>query len=77
MRSLPIFSFAVAAFVAAQGAAAPAQTNYPNHPIQLVVTVPPGDHRINLECDGPKVIVPHDPRPLVFRVESAKIAEMD
>jgi len=45
--------------------------------ITRVVTVPPGDHRINVECDGPKVIVPHDPRPLVFRVESAKIAEMD
>ncbi len=42
MRSLPIFSFIVAAFVAAQGAAARAQANYPNHPIQLVVTVPPG-----------------------------------
>jgi tripartite-type tricarboxylate transporter receptor subunit TctC len=42
MRSLPSFWCIVAAFVAAQGAAARAQTNYPNHPIQLVVTVPPG-----------------------------------
>jgi tripartite-type tricarboxylate transporter receptor subunit TctC len=42
MRSLPIFSFVVAAFVLAQADASHAQANYPNHPVQLVVTVPPG-----------------------------------
>jgi tripartite-type tricarboxylate transporter receptor subunit TctC len=42
MRSLPIFSLIVAAFALAQGDASYAQTNYPNRPIQLVVTVPPG-----------------------------------
>src|SRR5204862_4046458 len=42
MRSLPIFSFIVAGFVFAQADASHAQANYPNHPIQLVVTVPPG-----------------------------------
>src|SRR5687768_14503313 len=42
MRSLPIFSFIVAAFVLAQADASYAQSNYPNRPIQLVVTVPPG-----------------------------------
>ena len=42
MRSLPIFSLIVAAFVFAQADATHAQANYPNRPIQLVVTVPPG-----------------------------------
>ena len=42
MRSLPIFSLIVAAFVFVQADAARAQANYPNRPIQLVVTVPPG-----------------------------------
>jgi tripartite-type tricarboxylate transporter receptor subunit TctC len=44
MRSLPSFSLIVAAFVCifAQADAPHAQTNYPNRPIQLVVTVPPG-----------------------------------
>src|SRR3954469_3839923 len=47
MRSLPIFSLIVAGFVAvaaffAAADAPSAQANYPNHPIQLVVTVPPG-----------------------------------
>jgi tripartite-type tricarboxylate transporter receptor subunit TctC len=42
MRSLPSFLLIVAAFVCAQGDATYAQANYPNHPIQLVVTVPPG-----------------------------------
>jgi len=42
MRSLPIFWVIVAAFVFAQADATRAQANYPNRPIQLVVTVPPG-----------------------------------
>jgi tripartite-type tricarboxylate transporter receptor subunit TctC len=42
MRSLPSFSLIVAAFVFAQADATRAQANYPNRPIQLVVTVPPG-----------------------------------
>jgi tripartite-type tricarboxylate transporter receptor subunit TctC len=42
MRSLPSFSLIVAAFVFAQADAPRAQPNYPNRPIQLVVTVPPG-----------------------------------
>ena len=42
MRSLPSFSLVVAAFVFAQAGATHAQANYPNRPIQLVVTVPPG-----------------------------------
>src|SRR5882724_12650011 len=42
MRSLPSFWFIVAAFVLAHAGAAHAQANYPNRPIQLVVTVPPG-----------------------------------
>jgi len=42
MRSLPSFSLIVAAFVLIQAGAAHAQANYPNRPIQLVVTVPPG-----------------------------------
>ena len=42
MRSLPSFALIVAAFVFAQADAAQAQANYPNRPIQLVVTVPPG-----------------------------------
>ena len=42
MRSLPSFLLIVAAFVLAQADAARAQANYPNRPIQLVVTVPPG-----------------------------------
>src|SRR3954464_11042953 len=47
MRSLPIFSLIVAGFVAvatffAAADGSYAQANYPNHPIQLVVTVPPG-----------------------------------
>ena len=42
MRSLPSFSLIVAVFVLAQAGAAHAQANYPNRPIQLVVTVPPG-----------------------------------
>src|SRR6267378_2850624 len=41
MRSLPSFLLVVAAFVLAP-AGAGAQANYPNRPIQLVVTVPPG-----------------------------------
>jgi tripartite-type tricarboxylate transporter receptor subunit TctC len=42
MRSLPSFLLIVAAFVCAQAGAAQAQASYPNRPIQLVVTVPPG-----------------------------------
>jgi tripartite-type tricarboxylate transporter receptor subunit TctC len=42
MRSLPSFLFVVAAFALAQGDASYAQVSYPNRPIQLVVTVPPG-----------------------------------
>ena len=42
MRSLPSFLSIVAAFVLAQADASHAQANYPNRPIQLVVTVPPG-----------------------------------
>src|SRR6476469_9610205 len=46
MRSLPSFLLIVAAFVSsiflAQPHAASAQANYPNRPIQLDVTVPPG-----------------------------------
>jgi tripartite-type tricarboxylate transporter receptor subunit TctC len=42
MKSLPRFLLVVATFVFAQADVARAQTNYPNRPIQLVVTVPPG-----------------------------------
>ena|ERR1043166_2155218 len=42
MRSLPSFLLIVAAFVLAQTDDTRAQANYPNRPIQLVVTVPPG-----------------------------------
>jgi tripartite-type tricarboxylate transporter receptor subunit TctC len=42
MRSLPSFFLIVAAFIMAQADATRAQANYPNRPIQLVVTVPPG-----------------------------------
>src|SRR5438874_2658869 len=42
MRSLPSFALVVAAFVLAQAGPPHAQANYPNRPIQLVVTVPPG-----------------------------------
>jgi tripartite-type tricarboxylate transporter receptor subunit TctC len=44
MRSLPIFSLIVAAFICvfAKADVTRAQANYPNRPIQLVVTVPPG-----------------------------------
>jgi tripartite-type tricarboxylate transporter receptor subunit TctC len=42
MRSLPSFWLIVAALVLAQAGATRAQANYPNRPIQLVVTVPPG-----------------------------------
>src|SRR3954471_2290350 len=42
MRSLPSFLLIVAAFVLGQADATHAQANYPNRPIQLVVTVPPG-----------------------------------
>jgi tripartite-type tricarboxylate transporter receptor subunit TctC len=42
MRSLPSFLLIVAAFVLAHVGVTCAQVNYPNRPIQLVVTVPPG-----------------------------------
>ena len=42
MKSLPSFLLIVAAFVLAPAHGAHAQTGYPTHPIQLVVTVPPG-----------------------------------
>jgi len=42
VRSLPSFLLIVAAFVLAQTDDTRAQANYPNRPIQLVVTVPPG-----------------------------------
>ena len=42
MRSLPSFLTIVAAFTLAQADASYAQASYPNRPIQLVVTVPPG-----------------------------------
>jgi tripartite-type tricarboxylate transporter receptor subunit TctC len=42
MRSLPSFLLIVAAFVFAQTDTTRAQASYPNRPIQLVVTVPPG-----------------------------------
>src|SRR3954462_4117886 len=42
MRSLPSFLLIVAAFVLGQADATHGQANYPNRPIQLVVTVPPG-----------------------------------
>ena len=50
MRSLPTFSLIVAAFVFifAQADAPRAQANYPNRPVQLVVTVPPGGAADNI-----------------------------
>ena len=42
MKSLPRFLLVVAAVVCAQPGMTRAQGNYPNRPIQLVVTVPPG-----------------------------------
>jgi tripartite-type tricarboxylate transporter receptor subunit TctC len=42
MRRLPSFWCIVAAFVLAGADGTHAQANYPDHPIQLVVTVPPG-----------------------------------
>src|SRR6266481_1304054 len=42
MRSLPSFLLLVAALVFAPADATRAQASYPNRPIQLVVTVPPG-----------------------------------
>src|SRR5215813_7160335 len=42
MRSLNNFLLVVAALVCAQTGIAYAQVSYPNRPIQLVVTVPPG-----------------------------------
>jgi tripartite-type tricarboxylate transporter receptor subunit TctC len=42
MRVLQSLLLAVAAFVCGQAVPACAQTSYPNRPIQLVVTVPPG-----------------------------------
>jgi tripartite-type tricarboxylate transporter receptor subunit TctC len=42
MRSLPSFLLIVAALVLGSADATRAQANYPNRPIQLVVTVPPG-----------------------------------
>ena len=42
MRSLPIFLGVVAAIALVQADASYAQSSYPNRPIQLVVTVPPG-----------------------------------
>ena len=48
MRSLPSFLLIVAAFVFGQVDATRAQANYPNRPIQLVVTVPPGGAADNI-----------------------------
>jgi tripartite-type tricarboxylate transporter receptor subunit TctC len=48
MRSLPSFWLIVAAFVLAQAGPTRAQANYPNRPIQLVVTVPPGGAADNI-----------------------------
>src|ERR1044072_2542745 len=48
MRSLPSFLMIVAAFVLAQADATRAQANYPNRPIQIVVTVPPGGAADNI-----------------------------
>jgi tripartite-type tricarboxylate transporter receptor subunit TctC len=42
MRSLPSFLLIVAALVLGSADTTRAQANYPNRPIQLVVTVPPG-----------------------------------
>src|SRR5690348_11981217 len=42
MRSLPSFLLVVAGFVCVQANGVRAERAYPNHPIQLVVTVPPG-----------------------------------
>src|SRR6266550_3630426 len=42
MRSLPSFLLVVAVFALAPADASYAQANYPNRPIQFVVTVPPG-----------------------------------
>src|SRR5262245_65974913 len=42
MRSLPSLLLVVATFVFGQSVVARAQANYPNRPITLVVTVPPG-----------------------------------
>lgn len=42
MRRLPSLLLVAATFVFAQADVARAQANYPNRPIQLVVTVPPG-----------------------------------
>jgi len=42
MRSLQSLLLVVAALVSAQAGISRAQTSYPNRPLQLVVTVPPG-----------------------------------
>src|SRR5690349_3089336 len=48
MRRLPRFFLVVAAFVIACADSSYAQTNYPNHAIQFVVTVPPGGAADNI-----------------------------
>ena len=48
MRSLPSFLFVVAALVITRTDASHAQANYPNRPIQFVVTVPPGGAADNI-----------------------------
>src|SRR6476620_6022551 len=48
MRSLPIFLGVVAAIALVQADASYAQSSYPNRPIQLVVTVPPGGAADNI-----------------------------
>jgi len=42
MKSLPSLLLAAATLVSAHASIAAGQTSYPNHPVQLVVTVPPG-----------------------------------
>jgi phosphoglycerol transferase len=37
-------------------------------PLELKLEVPPGEHHLHLDCDGPVLSAPGDPRTLVFRV---------
>src|SRR5256885_12864362 len=48
MKSFKRFAVIPAVFFLAQAGPPPAQANYPNRPIQLVVTVPPGGAADNI-----------------------------
>jgi phosphoglycerol transferase len=46
-------------------------------PLEMDLTVPPGEHVLSFVCDGPRMPAPGDPREIVFRIDDFQLRVPD